>query len=271
VSAGPHRTHPHHRRHLGFALGIAFFVAATLARATDPTVRTVAEAAPASAARSTGPAWAKLTPAQQSALAPLQRDWGSLDADRKAKWLEVAARFPALAPDDRNRIQARMTDWARMTPAERGRARQLFQEARQIEPESRQQRWDAYQALPADQRRALAERSAPAASGTRAAKPESRVATAASAPEGKRNLVSVNATNPTPARPVSPTAVQAKPGATTTLMSQPATPPAHHQPGMPKIAATEGFVDRSTLLPQRGPQGAAMRGDSAASAAKTTP
>jgi len=54
-------------------------------------------------------------------------------------------------------------------------------------------------------------------------------------------------------------------------MSQPATPPAHHQPGMPKIAATEGFVDRSTLLPQRGPQGAAMRGDSAASAAKTTP
>ena len=271
MTAGPRRTDLHPRRRLGLALGIALCVAETLAAAADPAARASAEAAPALGIRSAGPAWAALTPAQQSALAPLQRDWGSLDADRKAKWLEVAARFPALAPDDRKRIQARMSDWARMTPAERGRARQQFQEARQIEPESRQQRWDAYQALPADQRRELAERSAPAASTVRPAKPETRVATAASAPEGKRNLVSVNATSPTPARPISPTAVQAKPGATTTLMSQPATPPAHHQPGMPKIAATEGFVDRSTLLPQRGPQGAAMRGESAASAVKSTP
>jgi hypothetical protein len=59
--------------------------------------------------------------------------------------------------------------------------------------------------------------------------------------------------------------VQAKPGATTTLMSQRALPPAHHQPGLPKIAATEGFVDHSTLLPQRGPQGAAVRAEPASS------
>ena len=58
---------------------------------------------------------------------------------------------------------------------------------------------------------------------------------------------------------VAPTVVQAAPGATTTLVTRQASPPVHQQTGMPKIAATPGFVDRSTLLPKRGPQGAATR------------
>ena len=62
-----------------------------------------------------------------------------------------------------------------------------------------------------------------------------------------------------------PTAQQAKPGATTTAMTSRPQPPAHQQPGLPKIAATPGFVDPSTLLPRRGPQGAAVRAASAAS------
>jgi len=36
------------------------------------------------------------------------------------------------------------------------------------------------------------------------------------------------------------------------------TPPPHQQTGMPKIAATPEFVNRSTLLPKRGPQAAAV-------------
>ena len=251
------------------AASCALALSAAIAGGVAKTGTDAASAAPV--VRTGGASWTSLTSAQQSALAPLQRDWSALDPSGKAKWLEVAARFPTLAPDDRQRIQERMAEWARMTPAERGRARQQFQEARQIGPESRQERWDAYQALPADQRRALAERSAPVASGVKPAKPEPRVAAAASAPEGKRNLVSVSASSTATARPISPTAVQAKPGATTTLMSQPAVPPAHHQPGLPKITATEGFVDRSTLLPQRGPQGAAVRGEPAASSGKSTP
>jgi len=56
---------------------------------------------------------------------------------------------------------------------------------------------------------------------------------------------------------VSPTVVQAKPGASTRLITQKPTPqPDHQQTGMPKIAATPEFVDRKTLLPQRGPQSA---------------
>ena len=58
-------------------------------------------------------------------------------------------------------------------------------------------------------------------------------------------------------QPVSPTVVQAKPGATHAAdHAAAAPPPPHQQPGMPKIAATSEFVDRKTLLPQRGPQSA---------------
>jgi hypothetical protein len=53
--------------------------------------------------------------------------------------------------------------------------------------------------------------------------------------------------------------VQAQPGATTTLITKRPVPPTHQQTGLPKIAATPEFVDKATLLPQRGPQGAATR------------
>jgi hypothetical protein len=59
-----------------------------------------------------------------------------------------------------------------------------------------------------------------------------------------------------PPKAVAPTIVQAKPGATTNLISRPPKPPNHQQTGLPKIAATPGLVDRTTLLPKRVPQNA---------------
>jgi hypothetical protein len=53
--------------------------------------------------------------------------------------------------------------------------------------------------------------------------------------------------------------VQRGAGATTNLVSKPPAPPLHQQAGLPKVAATPGFVDNATLLPQRGAQGAAVR------------
>ena len=70
-----------------------------------------------------------------------------------------------------------------------------------------------------------------------------------------------------PPRAVAPTVVQAASGATTSLMNKRPAPPTHQQPGLPKIAASPGFVDRATLLPQRGPQGAATRSADAAASA----
>lgn len=205
--------------------------------------QTPAKANPSGAA--SGPAWAALTPAQQSALAPLKKDWQDIDAPRKQKWLEIAARFPSMPAEERQRIQERMTEWARMTPDERGRARLQFQEARQISPQQRQERWDAYMALPAEERRALAASArtvpkvgAPNAGGTKPPQAATKI--------------------------VAPTIVQAKPGVSTTLISTPAAPPPHAQAGQPKIAAGKDMVDRSTLLPQAGPKGATA----AASAAR---
>lgn len=198
------------------------------------------------------PSWASLTRTQQSALAPLQRDWASIDTARKQKWLEVARRFPSLPEAERQRIQERMAEWARLTPAERGSARLQFQETRQISAEDRQARWEAYRALPDDERRELADRAKkPQAKAGPA--PEPRAADAAP----KRNVVNTTARQTT-VKPVAPTLVQAKPGATTSLLTAKNSPPTYQQSGLPKIAATSDFVDPNTMLPQRGPQGAAV-------------
>jgi len=198
-----------------------------------------------------GPAWSSLSAAQRSALAPLEREWSSIDSIRRQKWLEVAARFPVMGSDERQRMQARMAEWARMTPQERGAARLHFQEARQIDPADRQARWEQYQSLSPEQRQALVDRSQAASS---AKTPASRKPTP---PMAKSNLVTGVQGAETPQRPVAPSVVQARTGATTTLISKTPSAPLHQQQGLPKIAASPGFVDRTTLLPQRGPQAAA--------------
>src|SRR5688572_11399900 len=68
---------------------------------------------------SAGPSWQSLSPAQRAALAPLQNDWASIDAPRKSKWLDIAARYPKLPASEQQRLQDRMTEWARMKPGER--------------------------------------------------------------------------------------------------------------------------------------------------------
>jgi len=240
---------------------------------------------PALADTEKGAPWARLTVAQQQALAPLQRDWALIDAQRKQKWLELAERMPKLPADERQLIQARMAEWARMTPAQRAGARAQFQETRQLTVDERQARWQEYQALPDDQRRQLARQakppvvptpgSTPKPAGLAALKPPAAAvpatATASSpaaavtpfAAAAKSNIVGMR--QPTPAPSVTPVVVQAKPGATTTTVATRPSPPVHSQAGLPKIAATPDFVDRSTLLPKRGPQAAAALAASAAS------
>ena len=247
------------------------FVMATLLGAGLPawsqTATVGATSAPASAAAvrsgavtgtsTGGPSWISLNAEQRKALGPLERDWSSIDAARKSKWLEVAARFPAMPAADQQRVQERMAEWARMTPSERGRARLSFQESKQFSPEHKQARWEAYQALPDDERKALADRNQPKASALRSpTNGLNNTSDQKAAPAGPATPSRVTASAPA-ARPVAPTMVQGKPGATTTLMTTPAEPPAHHRPGEPKIAAKPGQVDRSTLLPQSGPQAAA--------------
>jgi hypothetical protein len=154
-----------------------------------------------------------------------------------------------------------MTEWARLSPQERGQARMAFQEAKRVAPQDRQAQWEAYQALPAEQKRQLAARATPPAptiapktGGPQRPERSDRV----NAGQAKSNIVP-NPAFAAPPKPVAPSVMQAQPGATTTLISKRATPPAHQQAGLPKIAATPEFVDKTTLLPRRGAQGAGTR------------
>jgi hypothetical protein len=192
-------------------------------------------------------AWAKLSPAQRSVLTPLERDWSGIAPAQQQQWAELANRFRALPPSERGRVQQRIVEWSRLTPQQRASARLNFQEARQLSPDERQQQWDAYRALPTDQRRALAER---------ADRPGVAAPARHSGDAGIKSSV-VKAPAPGRAHPVGPTVVQRGAGATTNLVSKPATPPMHQQAGLPKVAAMPGFVDSATLLPRRGAQGAA--------------
>jgi hypothetical protein len=161
----------------------------------------------------------------------------------------VANRYPSMPPAERSRVQQRMGEWSRLSTTERARARLNFQESRQLSREERQQQWEAYRALPPDQRRALAEKAQ--------AKPQPLAGARrnATASTEKSSLVR-SPVSPVP-QPVGPTVVQRGSGATTSLISRPARPPLHQQAGLPKVAATPGFVDSATLLPKRGAQGAA--------------
>ncbi len=195
--------------------------------------------------------WAALTVQQQQALAPLKGDWASIDAARQKKWLDVAGRFPSLEPQDRERVQQRMADWSRMTPQERGQARLNYQELRQTPLDERQSRWEAYQALPESQKRELAKR----ANNTLV--PQTHDA-GRTREDGNKTAVLRTPSSQTQLKAVAPTVVQTAPGATTNLVSRQAAPPLHQQSGLAKMAAKPGFVDPQTLLPKRGPQGAAV-------------
>ncbi len=106
------------------------------------------------------PTWNELTPAQREALAPLSKDWGTLDADRKRKWIEVAARYPNLSPDGKQRLHERMGEFSKLTPDQKTTARENFRRAYEVPAEQRQATVQKYQELPPDKKRELADRAA---------------------------------------------------------------------------------------------------------------
>lgn len=193
--------------------------------------------------------WAALTSEQQDALAPLKRDWPGIDAARRRKWMELANRFSTLPAPEQQRVQARMTEWAQMSPDERARARLHFQETRKLSPQERKARWDAYMALPADERRALASRRAIVPSRHDEAWPVRKSGRDELRTERTGRAGSAGSNTP---KAVSPAVVQPTPGATTTLISNaPATvPPPRIGHPMKALGSTAGQVNRSTLLPR---------------------
>lgn len=192
------------------------------------------------------PQWQALSRTQRLALAPLERDWNGLDDTSKSKWLETVPRFFALPADEQVRVHERMRAWARLSPAQRQQARYAYHVALQIKADDRQAKWEAYQALPPEKRRELAEKAADKMV-KQPIKPGSGERLGAQA---KSNVIPA-VPKLSPAKPVSPSVLQAKPGATTILITQAkAPPPAHQQAGQTKIFADPDLVDSKTLLPK---------------------
>lgn len=189
--------------------------------------------------------WRSLASSYQRVLAPLEKDWDSLDAASQGKWLELAGRYGTLPAEEQQRIQERMGEWARKSPAERQQARFGYKGVQQIKVDDRQAKWEAYQSLPPERRQELADK---------AALKIAQKASAAAAMPGpgagsKSNLVPTAPATPA-ARPVAPSVLQAKPGASTVLITQAPMPPRHQMPGMPKLIADPSLVDPKTLLPK---------------------
>jgi len=106
-----------------------------------------------------GPAWNQLSPQQREALAPLAAQWTTIPAENKRKWLEIADRYPQLSPEGKARVQARMTDFSRLTPDQRRTARENFQRAYELPRESRESAVERYRSLPDDKKKELSTRS----------------------------------------------------------------------------------------------------------------
>lgn len=196
-----------------------------------------------------GPQWSELSVIQKTSLKPLEKEWSTIEPNQKQKWLEVAARMPAMPLIERERIQTRMIEWGRLSPQERGQVRMAYQEAKKITTKNRQNQWQAYQALSAEQKHQLQTQ----------AKPAKASAPKVNTPKHTNKVQVKNNINPeftVTSKPIAPTVMQTLPGATTNLISQKPTPPVHQQTGFPKIEVTPGTVHKTTLLPQRGPQAA---------------
>ena len=199
-----------------------------------------------------GPRWTELSAAHRKVLAPLSNDWDGLDARSKERWIDVAGRYPKMAPDEQQRANQRMGEWSRMTVAERMQARTNFQETRTVSKEEREARWKAYQALPEEKKRELAAKRAavPASAASAPLVAQRRhVPPPLDAVQPKNNVISPAAAVRTAAGSA-PSAGSQRPGVTTTLLTRHATPPAHQREGGLKIAAGPNSVDRTTLLPK---------------------
>jgi hypothetical protein len=133
--------------------------------ATQPpiTTTTINKSAPSAklpsktaAAKPVKPLWSDLTPAQQQALAPLSSDWDKIDTLRKEKWLEIAKKFPGLKPEEQQRVQERMREWAKLTPAQRRAARESYARTKKLNADQKSEKWQQYQNLPDEEKKRLA-------------------------------------------------------------------------------------------------------------------
>ena len=117
------------------------------------------------------PNWSELNPQQKKILAPLAKDWDGLESFRRKKWLGIANRYPAMTPEQQQRVQVQMKPWSNLTPEERNEARERFKKEHmesQEQREAKRKKWEEYKALPESEKRKFREKAAKKAETKRA-------------------------------------------------------------------------------------------------------
>lgn len=116
-----------------------------------------------------GPSWAELTPEQQQTLMPLASSWNSINEPQKRKWLGISKNYHALTPEEKTKLNSRMSEWVTLSPQQRAQARLNFGKtkelSKQLTPEEKKAKWEAYQALSSEEKQKLAAKASPKSSG----------------------------------------------------------------------------------------------------------
>ena len=137
------------------------------APASSPAGTRAPVAAPAKAL--SHPVWSELTPLQHQALAPLASNWDTISVSQKRKWLEISRNYGSLPAAEQATLNSRMHEWVTLSPQQRAQARLNFGKtnelSRQLTPEEKNARWQAYQALSPEEKHKLAAKASPRPNG----------------------------------------------------------------------------------------------------------
>ena len=128
------------------------------------------------AAASTANNWNTLTESQKVALAPLKYVWVRITPVKKQKWLDISVGYHLLSADGKATLHFRMTEWVALTTKQREQARLNFAQTKRLTPDDKQTKWQAYQALSAEEKQKLASMSkaSPSTGAAPALKPVSK-------------------------------------------------------------------------------------------------
>lgn len=141
-------------RRLGFVVAtttlIVGFALPSTARPADELSRPRASLLPLAR-----PLWSELSPAQQQLLRELEPVWNGLPATKKRSWLTIANRIPQMDAADREKAEARIREWARLTPEQRQLARNNFRLAKSLPKTERVATWEQYQQMSPEQQSVL--------------------------------------------------------------------------------------------------------------------
>jgi len=102
------------------------------------------------------PHWIDLSPSEQQALAPLKPQWQTISAAQKRKWLAMSKNFATMPLEEKNKLHARVQEWAQLSPQQRAQARLNFGESTQHSVDHKRAKWEAYQSLSAEEKTKLA-------------------------------------------------------------------------------------------------------------------